>query len=250
MNGTTAIHGSPSGYTNGCRTRSSCQMGADGPYLSCTEAYIAHARDYTLSKRPPTQRIGRGRQLSNAAIEATPSADHPSAPKPSGPVHGTTWGYRRGCVDSSACPHWVLGKMTCADAKREYSRAYARARRSGQGTPIAHGTIGGYHLGCRAPEACPRSEAGISCHEARRARRSAQVRSDGSASSQLRDSAEVRQVISRALESGLSVREIARLAGVGRSTILRVHTGSDVAKVTARVHDSLTAARAVLLHTT
>src|SRR5690606_22166632 len=187
-------------------------------FLTCVEASIAIRGNFRLRNFSMDQRIPRAAAQSSLSVDSQ-TTDAPGR----SPVHGTVWGYRRGCTRSRGCPHWSLGGVTCSEARRRYFRAYHDARRRGDGTPLRHGTSAGYLSGCRVPEQCPRDAEGVTCSEARASYRRDYSRARGIRAREegvpARSAAE--QIL-RLRVSGLSFREIARRAGVGRSTVLRI----------------------------
>lgn len=82
-------HGTPYGYSSGCKDPAQCPGGADG--VSCTEANRRYYREYYANRRANTD----------------------SRPIP----HGTLTGYTYGCYDRATCPGGPNG-LSCADAAR------------------------------------------------------------------------------------------------------------------------------------
>lgn len=204
-----AMHGTKAGYQGGCTTRSGCRFDRDSPFLSCCEAATARRRDHQLSRLPPDRLLPReGREAEAIALLSAAIIEK----------HGSTWGYRRGCRTHRSCPHLALGLPTCAEAKRHYYRRYAELRRNGAGTPIDHGSREGYELGCRGSQVCPGDASGRTCAHARAAHRLSQRRKKGVLPQQVCGREAVTRVI-ELHEAGLSLRTIAALAGVGRTTI-------------------------------
>lgn len=54
-----AIHGTPSGYTAGCRSRGGCPNRADRRLLTCKEARVAYSHYLPLARRAPEDIITR-----------------------------------------------------------------------------------------------------------------------------------------------------------------------------------------------
>ena len=199
-------HGSPLGYERGCTSRGGCQHTKSSPYLTCVEAFAASRRDYSLRMTPPDQPILR------QSPETTPAV---------GPArrHGTVWGFRRGCTDSRTCPQQALGRTTCREANQRYYRDYAARRRRGDGKPIAHGTRAGYQLGCRDRVECPKDDRGISCADARSSHRIDQARQQGVRPRYADNCERAHERLAGLLRAGYSVRAIAAMAGIGRTTV-------------------------------
>lgn len=224
-----APHGSPAGFHNGCRSRGGCANGADSALLSCAEAFIARRADYSLARLPLSRPLPRIR----------PDVRSTDPPHSNDGAHGTTWGYRRGCTDAQRCPNWAAGRRTCAEAKREYHAAYSRQRRE-RPADFPHGTAGGYHLGCRTAARCPGGADGETCHGARRKRRSARERANGVLPVDVIDSNDAAEKIDLLARHGLSMRRIAALAGVGKTTIAAIARNSAARPSISRVtHDAI-----------
>ncbi|MDQ4215852.1 hypothetical protein [Microbacterium capsulatum] len=125
--------------------------------------------------------------------------------------------------------------MTCAEARRRYTQAYASRRATGSGTPIEHGTSNGYLLGCRDRLTCPGDGDGTTCSEARARYREGRARAAGIAPRVESVDARVAAAKVRELSAGgLSLRRIAALTGCGRTTIADLITGgaSSTRKIT------------------
>ena len=208
-----APHGSPAGYSQGCRTRAMCPHGQGSEFLSCAEAAIRRRGDYRLSHLPAHQPLPR------------PLLTEPATPTKTAvrEVHGTPWGYARGCRDTRACPNWARGGMTCPEARRRYMQTYTARRAAGTGTPIEHGTSNGYLLGCRNPATCPGDTTGQTCTDARSRYRQQLARAAGIAPRT--ESIDARAAATRIRELralGLSLRHISTLTGTGRTTIAQL----------------------------
>jgi hypothetical protein len=109
--------------------------------------------------------------------------------------------------------------MTCGEARRRYFANYKRRRRAGEGTPIQHGTAGGYAAGCEGTD-CPGGEDGRSCVDARRAYKVARARAAGVGPHRSTfPPGEAAKRVRDWLEQGISLRRIASATGVGRTTI-------------------------------
>jgi len=211
-------HGSPAGYELGCRSKGGCLHDADSAFLTCAEAAIRRRWDFTAAKLPHDQPLPRA----GVPVALVPAAAGPSTTQP-GRVHGTPWGYQRGCRDNRQCPNWHAGRVTCSEARSRYVTKNKERRRRGHGSGIQHGTSGGYLLGCRDRDACPGDATGRTCPEARSAHRRALARSSGaSPRTETTDAARARRRIQAWLDEGLSIRQVAKLTGCGRTTITAI----------------------------
>lgn len=216
-----SLHGSPKGYELGCRSKGGCPHHRDPLVLTCAEAAIAVRGDRTIAALPVDRPIPR---LAEIVTTAKENASDPPLPE----THGTVWRYRQGCTDARRCPHWRLGRLTCPDARRRYFAEYHARRRSGSGTPITHGTSGGYLSGCTSADMCPRDEHGRSCHQARAEYRRRRARAQGISAPTPRVVArEAAQLVVELTQRSLTLRAIARMTGVGRSTIARILTAHE-----------------------
>lgn len=214
-------HGSPKGYALGCRSKGGCLYHRDPTTLTCVEAMIAARGDHVMAELPMDQPRPRW----SAQVKAKQITSSPPVPEK---AHGTVWRYRQGCTDSRRCPHWRMGRVTCAEARRSYFADYHARRRSGDGTPLAHGTSAGYLSGCRTASACPRDQDGRSCHDARVEYRRRRARARGiSAPPPTVTAREAARLVAELTQASLTGREIARLTGVGRSTIARLLTAHE-----------------------
>ena len=233
-------HGSPKGYELGCRSRGGCPYHRATTTLTCVEAAIAARGDGILAMLPADQPLPRR----STVLPTSRSFDEQPV---AGESHGTVWRYRQGCRDATRCPHWRLGRVTCAEARRRYFADYHARRRTGRGTPIRHGTSAGYLSGCTSEEGCPRDARGCSCREARTEYRRRRARAQGiqpPASTVPAD--EAVRLVTELAQLPLTGREIARIAGVGRSTVARLMkagVNSVIDRVTVR-EDTLNALRA------
>ncbi|WP_424936904.1 MULTISPECIES: hypothetical protein [Bacteria] len=223
------VHGSVQGYENGCRSRGGCAYGPDDGYLSCAEAAIARRSDWRLAGLPTNQPIPRRKPAPAPQRAAAPvrrsepvRVAEPVIVEPK-EVHGTTWGYRRGCTTDRGCPHWRLGRVTCRQARREYVREYKRRRIEGNGKPIEHGTNRGYLSGCQDESRCPNQRTGTTCAEARRAYKRERSYDAGARPRVLVEPDQgVREVLVSLQEAGWSLRRIASSAGVGLTTVCAI----------------------------
>lgn len=213
-------HGSVVAHLAGCRTKAACPHQDSPDWLTCAEAAVARRGDWlaaAYSLETPIPRDWHRREA-------------PSPPA----VHGTIWGYRRGCSSAVLCPNRYRDRPTCADARRHYIEEYRRRRASGDGRAIEHGTSNGYLLGCRGLD-CP-GDQGVSCRAARAEyRRARRAPDDGR---RLVPAAEVARVVRGLCDAGLSAREIARRTGAGRATLTALLAGRR-AQVTQALADRL-----------
>lgn len=207
-----ALHGSPARYAQGCRSSLECPNHGSTELSTCFAAAIRRRADWRVRRLPLEQQLP-------ASLDAEPPAVHRDGTAQ--PVHGTSWGYRRGCRERHACPNWARGRITCPDARRAYLEHYRRRRLDGDGSSIVHGTLAGYDAGCRDEERCPADDAGVTCSAARRRyklerARAAGVRPVSSAADPERAARRVR----RWLTAGRSMRSIARATEVSRTTVV------------------------------
>lgn len=232
-------HGSRQGYDRGCRSRGGCPFHKDTKTLTCVEAAIAARGDRALAILPLDQPLPR-RRTAHRAMTSPPGQE--SAGKQN---HGTVWRYRNGCTDARSCPHRRLGRMTCAEARRRYFAEYHAQRRDGRGTPIQHGTSAGYLSGCTSAHGCPGDDRGRSCHQARAEYRRHRARAeDIGPPPPTVPSHEAARLVLELAQTPMTGRGIARITGVGRSTIARLmHAGDALDHATIR-EDTLTAIRA------
>lgn len=220
-----APHGSAAGYEAGCRTRAMCVLGPDSELLTCAEAVVRRRGDYRLLRLPPDRPVPRVVDLVVSAAESQRVRE----------VHGTPWGYARGCRDTRACPEYGRGGVTCAESRRSYVRDYVARRASGQASPIEHGTPNGYFAGCRDRRLCPRGD-GASCADARAQHRRRLARAAGIApKAETLDSAPAASRVRELRARGWSLRRIAAATGCGRTTIadLAVQAGPVRRRITA-----------------
>lgn len=210
-----------------------CANGADSDLLSCAEAVIRRRADYRLSRLPAEQPLPRRESLATSTARPARIVHPPTAPvatapaKSADPVHGTPWGYTRGCRQEDECPHWRRGALTCTEARRRYIRVWSARRTSGAGTPIDHGTSNGYLLGCRDSGSCPGGAAGTTCSEARASHRRRLAEAAGVPErTESVDAHAAIAKISAMRARGLSLRSIASMTGCGRTTIARLAGGT------------------------
>ncbi|PPG77470.1 hypothetical protein C5D98_14905 [Rathayibacter rathayi] len=82
-------------------------------------------------------------------------------------MHGTVYGFARGCKRPEDCPKTALGEKSCTEVRHAYYADYRAKRKAGQGPPIQHGTATGYQMGCTDRGSCPAAiGGGISCADA------------------------------------------------------------------------------------
>lgn len=206
-------HGSPAGYDVGCRSKGGCANDQTSALLTCVEAAQRRRGDFALSRLPADVPL-----LRHGAPQPHEKVDRLL---PAAQVHGTPWGYRRGCRSPYACPNWRTAVPTCADARADYVRSWSRRRRSAP--DAVHGTSAMYLLGCRDERLCPGDELGRTCSRARSEYRRRRARAIGVMPKQeLVDAEPARQRIQVWLDDGFSLREIARRTQCGRSTIAAI----------------------------
>lgn len=214
-------HGSVVAHLAGCRTKAECPHQSSPEWLTCVEAAIARRGEWRAAAYGLETPIPRNWDSVAAPARAA--------------VHGTIWGYRRGCRQPELCPNRYRDRPTCADARKRYLQEYRRRRWAEGGASIPHGTSNGYLLGCRAAD-CPRGDDGRSCREARAAYRRAGRRSDEAAA--LVPADEILRLVRTLREGGVSAREIARRTGTGRTTLSELMAGRRT-QVTREVADRL-----------
>jgi hypothetical protein len=203
-------HGSPAGFDEGCRTPASCPNHRSPEVLTCAEAAVRRRGDFMAGRLPVDLPLERATSAS-VFRQQTPAR---------GPVHGTPWGYARGCRDARQCPNWSQGRRTCVEARRRYFADYTRRRRTGDGTPISHGTVRGYSAGCRGGADCAAASHGKSCAEAWREYKLAHARAAGVKPAEAGiPPGDAAIHVKRWSDAGMSTRRIARLAGIGRTTV-------------------------------
>lgn len=206
-------HGSPAGYDAGCRSKGGCAHDAASALLTCVEAAQRRRGDFMLARLPADVPLPR-----HEAPDATTGSGRDASE-----VHGTSWGYRRGCRSPYACPNWRTGSPTCADARAQYVRSWSQRRRNASDAQSMHGTSAMYLLGCRDPQLCPGDEQGRTCTQARREYRLQLRSTKGKMPKQEHvDAGFAKRRIEAWLADGCSIREIARRTGCGRSTIAAI----------------------------
>lgn len=217
-------HGTAIGFSAGCRSIGGCPL-QNSALLTCAEAVLRRRSDFQASRLPPTRPIPRIEYFDRAqTITPTPTPNPPPTPfVVDGLVHGTPWGYRRGCRDERRCPHWASGKVTCSQARRSYLERYRAQRMQGRGKAVAHGTTRGALSGCSDESACPRGDDGLTCNEARRRSRQRAARVRGiKPRVEPVDATGLLPVVARARAQGWSLRRISAAANCGVETIRRL----------------------------
>lgn len=188
-----APHGSVSGFIAGCTSNGGCPNHQSPRLFTCAEATVAHRADYRLARLPLAEPLPRDR-----ATAAPTSEPGPTAPT-----------------------------LAAAPPRESVARA-SMSRRSAPGTrrtARVHGTTTGYLRGCRSRDSCPRDASGVSCSEARNAQRRALARSRGvAARPETVDCALAERAIAAWRAQGASLRAIARMTGVGHTTITKIAT--------------------------
>ncbi|TPX04698.1 hypothetical protein FJ656_10675 [Schumannella luteola] len=233
MHTTTAPHGSARRFREGCRSRSACPHSGSERYLTCAEAYTAAAGRADLAALPDTTRLPRG----DAPAETVRSE--------AALVHGTPFGFRRGCAHPLDCPHFDTALPTCLEAQRAYRSGYRRRRADGR---IEHGSWRGYVAGCRDEQRCVEIQGGgLSCAEHRRRRRRRLARERGVVErAQLLDAGDCVRAIGRLVREGHSLRALAPRLGVGSSTLSRLLVAADRGDAARATAPTLTRMRAAL----
>ena len=198
-----SVHGTPAGASAGCSGLECPNHGTE--LMTCRQAAQRYRGDYayrqlvdagtpprthesfTRTARPspspakpararatpkPPKRAASTRAVTPQPSQSTPERfSKPSGPartrKPSEPVHGTVYGFARGCKRAEDCPKTAAGEQSCAEVRHAYYADYRAKRKAGQGPPIQHGTPTGYQMGCTNRSSCPSARAGgISCSDA------------------------------------------------------------------------------------
>lgn len=149
---------------------------APAPRARRAEQDAAPAKPAQEKKAPKRTKSPKRATAPRALTPQTPqtaavSLSKPSRPKrtrkPTEPVHGTVYGFARGCKRPGDCPKTALGEKSCAEVRHAYYADYRAKRKAGQGPPIQHGTATGYQMGCTDRSSCPAAlEGGISCADA------------------------------------------------------------------------------------
>jgi hypothetical protein len=162
---------------------------------------------------------------------ARPAKRAPAAPRvrtPRQPVHGTVYGWRRGCRDEEGCPNLAAGGKSCSEVKRDYYADYRAARQAGGGPPIKHGTASGYQFGCRDRATCPGDRQGVTCPDASLAAEARRRRARGIPEKQpVVDSAPILEHIAALRDGGMTIAEIITRSGVSRTAIRALIYGRD-----------------------
>lgn len=199
-------HGSPAGFEHGCVTAALCPQHGSAEFLTCAEAWVRRRGDLQTARLPIGLRVPRG-----ILVDDRTQSDGRM------PIHGTQWGYSRGCRSARDCPNRRLGRMTCQEARQRYFSGYVERRRAGRGRPIDHGTQRGYSAGCR--DACPAPE-GRTCRDAWRAYRRQYDRARGVRPAEPPlEPGDAATLVRGWVDAGHSIRSISMRTGVGRTTI-------------------------------
>lgn len=211
-------HGSVAGFADGCRSVGGCPNRGT-TQLTCVEAATRHRSDFETSRLAPDQPLPRWLSPGEDPKPATIPEDTPVREA----THGTAWGYRRGCRNERACPHWGAGKITCSQARRRYLDQYRAQRLRGAGKPVDHGSARGALTGCTDEAECPRGENDLTCMEARRRSRMDRARRQGvRPRTEPVDATALLPIVSDFRAHGWSLRRIAGAAGCGVETIRRL----------------------------
>lgn len=158
-----------------------------------------------------------------------PRKHTPKKPRtPHQPVHGTVYGFARGCKSESECPNVATGGPSCSEARRAYYREYTARRRAGAGPALKHGTPSGYQLGCHSRETCPGGPDGLTCADASLAAERDRRRRAGIPEQIARvDSAPAIAHLAALREQGMSIPAIVAASGVSRRGIRTLIYGRD-----------------------
>lgn len=185
-------HGTAAGFGAGCRSRGGCPNHGS-PVLTCVEADSARRSDFSIARLPIDEPVRREALVSPRSPRTVPA--QPRASRVSKPA-------------------------TASGNRRRDRRVTDEA---------AHGTTTGYLKGCRRHEDCPRGQDGASCHQVRNRSRRALARRRGVASKPPPvDALPALERIAELKDAGVSLRTIAKLCGVGRTTITNIACGATV----------------------
>lgn len=185
-------HGTALGYRQGCRSRGGCANHGSATYMTCVDAALARRADFMVSRLSAEESVLRHQGR---------------------PVESVVLARQEGMESSTRVP--------------PAPRASARRKGSRGSSIVQHGTSTGYLKGCRNHDACPKGSNGLSCNEARNATRRRRAREVGVASPpEVVDARSAAHRIEELRRVGLSLRTIAGLTLVGRTTIANVAAGS------------------------
>ena len=206
-------HGTLDGYwLGGCYRDDSCPANP-----SCAEVNLAHNRGESIEPTP-------ARQAAAPTVSSRPKRE--SAPRE--PVHGTVYGWRRGCRVPEECPSALAGGISCSEEKQRYYANYRATRKAGGGPEINHGTPSGYQLGCHDRATCPGGADGTSCADASLAAERQRRRARGIPERPpVVDSAAAIAHIAELRSAGMPITEIIKRSGVGRTAIRTLVYGRD-----------------------
>lgn len=144
------------------------------------------------------------------------------------PVHGTDYGWQRGCKTDEGCPNSSAGGTSCLQAHLAYHREYRRARKAGSGPSINHGTPHGYQLGCHDRTQCPGGPEGTTCADASLAQERRRRREAGIAPAKpLTPSAPAVEHIAKLRAAKLSIAAIVTASSCSRTAIRSLIYGRD-----------------------
>lgn len=180
----------------------------------------------------PLPRPKPAARISPVATRTTAPPAPPTAPRerqPYEPVHGTVWGWRRGCHDASTCPNVTKGLPSCSQAHDDYYSSYRQRIRKGEGPTVTrHGTASGYQLGCHDRATCPGDEHGLTCPDASLAAERRRARERGIPPRRPTVSSEpARQHLEELRAAGMTLQEIIAATGVGRTALRTLIYGRD-----------------------
>lgn len=108
-------------------------------------------------------------------------------------------------------------------ARDVLSEGSMRSSRQRVRSALSHGTVSGYLKGCRSDQQCSKGPDGLTCREARNFSRRARARTVGVQPKPAAvDAAPATRHIDRLQARGMTLREIARAAGLGHTTITNI----------------------------
>lgn len=185
--------------------------------------------------RPAAARSARTTSGNGAGTRNAPSRSATTTPRRGRPrkaagerVHGTPYGFQRGCKVHEECPNVAKGQPSCVEEHRRYHREYVAARKSGHGPAITHGTSTGYQMGCQDRDTCPGGADGQTCPDASLAAERRRARARGVPERRpLVASKPAREHIAELRDAGMTLIDIIEASGVGRTAIRTLVYGRD-----------------------
>lgn len=184
--GRTVPHGTIFGFRQGCRSRGGCPHHQSPILLTCQEAATARRSDYRVAQMSANEPVPRKLSETPGERVRPPSS------------------FRRRARD-------VLSEGSMRSSPQRVRSA------------LSHGTVSGYLKGCRTDQQCSKGPDGLTCREARNLSRRARARTVGVRPKPAAvDAAPATRHIHRLQARGMTLREIARAAGLGHTTITNI----------------------------